>query len=192
MTDQLIPTASATVGPYFHIGLTWLNHTGMATAATAGQKIVITGRVVDGNGDAIPDAMIELWQANAAGRYDHPEDTRQDKPVDASFHGYGRSPTDNDGFFRFTTVKPGPVPGPGNTLQAPHIVVALFMRGLLKHAYTRIYFADEAQANSADPILGLIEDEGRRATLLAKPGANGEYRWDIVMQGADETVFFDV
>lgn len=192
MTDKLIPTASATVGPYFHIGLTWLNHTEMATAATAGRQIVITGRVVDGNGEAIPDAMIELWQANAAGRYDHPEDDREDKPVDRSFHGYGRSRTDNDGAFRFVTVKPGPVPGPGNTLQAPHVVVALFMRGLLKHLYTRIYFADEAAANAADPILGLIDDEGRRATLLAQPGPDGTYRWDIVMQGDNETVFFDV
>lgn len=191
MTEQLIPTASSTVGPYFHIGLTWLNHTAMATAETAGRQIVITGRAIDGNGDAIPDAMIELWQANAAGRYDHPEDG-SDKPVDASFHGYGRSRTDNDGTFRFVTVKPGPVPGPGNTLQAPHIVVALFMRGLLKHLYTRIYFADEAAANAADPILGLIDDAGRRNTLLAQPGADGEYRWDIVMQGENETVFFDV
>ncbi len=192
MTEQLIPTASSTVGPYFHIGLTWLNHTEMATAATAGRQIVITGRVIDGNGEVVPDAMIELWQANAAGRYDHPEDTRADKAVDQTFHGYGRSRTDNDGVFRFATVKPGPVPGPGNTLQAPHIVVALFMRGLLKHLYTRIYFADETAANAADPILGLVDDEGRRATLLAQPGANGEYRWDIVMQGDRETVFFDV
>lgn len=185
----LIPTPSQTVGPYLHLGLTWLNLDDLAKGAPAGDRIVIGGRIVDADGKPIPDAMLEVWQANAAGKYAHPEDT-QDKPVDAKFAGYGRIPTDKDGHFRFTTVKPGRVPGLGNSLQAPHITVALFMRGLLRHLYTRIYFSDEA-SNAADPVLGLIE-EGRRNTLVAQrvPG-KAEYQWNIAMQGAGETVFFD-
>jgi protocatechuate 3,4-dioxygenase alpha subunit len=135
--------------------------------------------------------VLEVWQADAHGRYAHAED-KQDKPRDSGFKGWGRIGTDKDGRFRFVTVKPGAVPGPGNSLQAPHILVALFMRGILRHLYTRIYFSDEAAANAADPVLGLIEEPARRATLVAQR-VNGaaEYRWDIAMQGAGETVFFD-
>jgi protocatechuate 3,4-dioxygenase alpha subunit len=147
--------------------------------------------VTDGDGAPIPDAVLEVWQADAHGRYAHAED-RQDKPKDAGFTGYGRIGTDKDGVFRFTTVKPGAVPGPGNSLQAPHILVALFMRGLLKHLYTRIYFSDEAAANATDPVLGLIDDPARRATLIAqRADGTAEYRWDIAMQGNKETVFLD-
>ena len=188
---KLVPTPSQTVGPYFSLGLTWLDTLDLAKDATAGERITITGRVLDADGKPIPDAMLEVWQADAHGRYAHAEDT-QDKPKDAGFKGFGRIATGKDSTFRFLTVKPGAVPGPGNSLQAPHIVVALFMRGMLRHLYTRIYFADEATANAADPVLGLIDDPARRATLVAQRANGGaEYRWDIVMQGANETVFFD-
>ncbi len=193
---SLIPTPSQTVGPFLHIGLAWLTTADLAGEASSGERIVVAGSVLDGDGKPIPDALLELWQANAHGRYAHPEDT-QDKPVDPGFCGFGRIPTDENGRFRFTTVKPGATPGPGGTLQAPHIVVAVFMRGMLKHLYTRIYFSDEAAANDADPILGRIKDQVRRKTLIAnrasgagKPDA-AEYRWEIVMQGENETVFFD-
>jgi protocatechuate 3,4-dioxygenase alpha subunit len=185
----LVPTPSQTVGPYLAIGLTWLNSVDLANGA-AGERITISGQVLDGAGAPVPDAMLELWQANAEGRYAHPED-RQAKPVDPRFFGYGRVPTDKTGSFRFTTIKPGPVPGRGNSLQAPHIVVCLFMRGLLRHLFTRIYFAGET-ANGADPALGLVDDPARKATLIAeKTKTPGEYRWDIRMQGERETVFFD-
>lgn len=185
-----IPTPSQTVGPYLHLGLTWNTTPDLTLGNPKGERIVIQGRVLDGEGQPIPDALIEIWQANAAGRYNHPEDT-QDKPLDSGFKGFGRVPTDKEGRFRFTTMKPGAVPGPGNSLQAPHVNVCLSMRGMLRHLYTRIYFSDEA-GNANDPVLGLIEDAGRRATLVAdKKAGAAEYRWDIVMQGANETVFFD-
>jgi protocatechuate 3,4-dioxygenase alpha subunit len=184
----LIPTASQTVGPYLAIGLTWLNTADLAKDAK-GERITIAGQVLDGEGKPVPDALLELWQANAEGKYAHPED-RQAKAIDPRFFGYGRVPTDKTGQFRFVTIKPGAVPGRGNSLQAPHIVVCLFMRGLLRHLYTRIYFADE-KANGADPVLALIDDPARRATLMAEKKSAGEYRWDIRMQGERETVFFD-
>lgn len=186
----LIPTPSQTVGPFLHLGMTWLNTTDLATHASAGERIVVAGSVLDGDGKPIPDAILEVWQANAYGKYAHPDDT-QDKQIDPGFSGFGRIPTDKDGGFRFVTIKPGRTPGPGNRLQAPHIVVALFMRGMLKHLYTRIYFSDET-ANATDPILGRIEGPVRRDTLIAKrtPGA-AEYCWNIIMQGENETVFFD-
>lgn len=186
----LVPTASQTVGPYLHLGLTQITIPDIAKDATRGEKIVITGRVLDGEGQPIPDALLEFWQANAEGKYAHPEDT-QAKPLDGAFFGYGRVPTDKAGGFRFATVKPGAVPGPGNSWQAPHILVCLFMRGMLKHLYTRIYFSDEA-ANAEDPVLGLIAEKNRRPTLIARRTPDKpEYLWDIVMQGKGETVFFD-
>jgi protocatechuate 3,4-dioxygenase alpha subunit len=185
-----IPTPSQTVGPFYSLGTTWLHATDLAKSATAGERITISGTVTDGDGKPVPDAFLEVWQANAHGKYPHPDDP-QDKPVDAGFTGFGRVPTDKDGKFRFVTIKPGPVPGLGNSLQAPHILVAVFMRGMLRHAYTRIYFSDEA-ANASDPVLGLVEDAARRKTLIAEraPG-KPDYRWDVVMQGRRETVFFD-
>lgn len=186
----LVPTASQTVGPYLHLGLTALTRADIAKDASKGEKIVISGQVLDGEGNPIPDALLEFWQANADGKYAHPDDI-QDKPLDGTFIGFGRVPTDRDGGFSFTTVKPGAVPGPGNSLQAPHIVVCIFMRGMLRHLYTRIYFSDEA-ANADDPILGLIEGAGRRPTLVAqRQDGKAEYRWDIHMQGPNETVFFE-
>ena len=187
---SLIPTPSQTVGPYFHLGMAWLNTTDLAKNASAGEHIVVAGSVLDGDGHPIPDAILEVWQANACGKYAHPDDT-QDKPIDPGFSGFGRIPTDKDGRFRFATIKPGATPGPGNTLQAPHIVVALFMRGMGKQLYTRIYFSDEA-ANATDPVLGRIAEPARRDSLIAKRTAGtAEYRWDIITQGEKETVFFD-
>lgn len=186
----LIPTPSQTVGPFLHLGMAWLNTTDLATHASADERIVVAGSVLDGDGEPIPDAILEVWQANAYGKYAHPDDT-QDKQVDPGFNGFGRIPTDKDGRFRFVTIKPGATPGLGNTLQAPHIVVAVFMRGMLKHLYTRIYFSDEA-ANATDPILGRIDGPARRDTLIAKRSAGAaEYHWNIIMQGENETVFFD-
>ena len=192
---KLIPTGSQTVGPYFAFGLDHPEWSDLTRGGPAGDKIRIEGRVLDGDGAPISDAMLEIWQANAAGKYNHPDDT-QDKKIDPKFIGFGRVCTDKEGRFRFTTVKPGPVPGRGNALQAPHINVAVFARGVLKQLVTRIYFADEPDANDADPVLGAVAHKETRATLLAKPGKgkNGitPYRFDVVLQGKGETAFFDV
>lgn len=187
---SLIPTPSQTVGPYFSLGMAWLTTTDLAKEASNGERIVIAGSVLDGDGQPIPDAILEVWQANASGKYAHPEDT-QDKPLDSRFSGFGRIPTDTEGRFRFVTIKPGVTSGPGNTLQAPHILVAVFMRGLGKQLYTRIYFSDEP-ANATDPLLARIAEPARRETLMAsRLAGSDEYRWDIRMQGERETVFFD-
>jgi protocatechuate 3,4-dioxygenase, alpha subunit len=192
MADKLIPTPSQTVGPFFHLGLDRPQWSDLTVDNPAGERIAITGRVLDGDGRPVPDAMIEIWQANAAGRYDHPED-RQDKPLDPHFRGFGRVATDAEGGFRITTIKPGPVPGRGNALQAPHLNLAIFARGLLRHLYTRLYFADE-KANAGDPLLSAIDDERVRRTLLAHRdgGDPALYRFDIVLQGEGETAFLDI
>ena len=184
------PTTSQTVGPFFSIGLTRMKHDDLVSAGTSGERVVIEGRVLDGDGKPVPDAIIEIWQANSYGKYAHPED-QQDKPVEPSFSGYGRVPTDDDGKFRFTTIKPGPVPDLDGKLQAPHIVVSVFARGLLRRLVTRIYFPDEP-ATAADFVLNLVE-ASRRETLIAKKiaGASGTLKWDVVLQGPNETVFFD-
>ena len=189
-------TPSQTVGPYLHIGLTGqygfreIFGTTLADQGAPGAHIRIEGRVIDGSGNIMPDAMVEIWQADHQGRYPHPADSR---PVASnSFRGFGRCPTAKDGSYGFTTVKPGSVPGPNGTTQAPHINVGVFARGMLKRLFTRIYFAGEA-ANAADPILALVPAE-RRDTLVAKPDASDPkiWRFDIRVQGgADETVFFD-
>lgn len=182
-------TTSHTVGPYYHIGLTWLNRENLTVEHTLGERVAITGQVVDGNGDVVNDAMLEVWQANAAGKYDHPEDD-QDKPLDPNFEGFGRVPVDAEGRFRFTTIKPGTVEGLKGTTQAPHLVVLVFARGLVKHLLTRIYF-DGEPANVADPLLECVPAD-RRTTLLAKKDALGVYQWNVILQGTDaETVFFD-
>ena len=184
------PTTSQTVGPFFSIGLTRMKHDDLVSVGTSGERVIIEGRVLDGDGQPVPDAIIEIWQANSYGKYAHPED-QQDKPVEPSFSGYGRIPTDDDGKFRFTTIKPGPVPDLDGKLQAPHIVVSVFARGLLRRLVTRIYFPDEP-ANAADFVLNLVE-ASRRETLIAKKiaGASGTLKWDVVLQGPNETVFFD-
>ena len=195
MADKLIPTPSQTVGPFFHLGLARPEWSDLAADDPEGQRIAIEGRVTDGDGAPVPDAMLEVWQANAAGRYNHPDDRQTDKPLDPHFRGFGRVATDADGRFRLVTIKPGPVPGRGNALQAPHINVALFARGLLIHLFTRIYFADEP-ANASDPLLTSIEDAAVRDTLVARPdsaaGIPPVYRWNIVMQGDGETAFLDI
>jgi protocatechuate 3,4-dioxygenase alpha subunit len=193
MADKLIPTPSQTVGPFFHLGMDRPEWSDLAAGDPAGERVAIEGRVIDGDGASVPDAVIELWQANAAGRYNHPDDRQEEKPIDPRFRGFGRVATDAEGRFRVTTIKPGPVPGRGNALQAPHINLVVFARGLLKHLYTRLYFADEP-ANASDPLLSSIEDAAARRTLLARPEADGKalYRFDIVLQGDNETVFLDV
>ncbi len=194
MADKLIPTPSQTVGPFFHLGMARAEWSDLTAAHPAGERIAIEGRVIDGDGAPVPDAVIELWQANAAGRYNHPDDQQTDKPLDPHFRGFGRVATDAEGQFRVVTIKPGPVPGRGNSLQAPHINLVLFARGLLKHLYTRIYFADEP-ANAGDPLLTSIEDEAARRSLLARREQGGSpalYRFDIVLQGEGETAFLDI
>lgn len=191
MAEELIPTPSNTVGPFFSLGMDRPGWNDLTAGNPAGQRIAIEGRVLDGDGAPVPDAVVEVWQANATGRYNHPDDHQDEKPLDPNFHGFGRAATDAEGRFRLVTVKPGPVPGRGNQLQAPHINVALFARGLLRHLYTRIYFADEA-ANAADPLLTSIDDKAARDTLLARREGGDAYRFDIVMQGEGETVFLDI
>ena len=188
---SLQATTSQTVGPYFKIGLQWLNRDNLVGEGVSGARVKIQGRVVDGDGVPVPDAILEIWQANAHGKYDHPEDT-QDKPLEPGFKGYGRVPTTVDGVFRFTTIKPGPVPGPDGIEQAPHLVVSVFLRGVLRRLVTRIYFPDEPR-NAADFILQLVEPE-RRSTLIAKKseGGAGTLEWNVVLQGPEETVFFDL
>lgn len=191
----LTTTAAQTIGPFFHYGLDQPGWNDLTARGALGQKIHIEGRVLDGDGQPVGDAMIEIWQANTVGRYDHPEDT-QAKPLDPNFRGFGRVSTDKDGRYRFTTIRPGPVPGRGNAMQAPHINVMVFARGLLNRLVTRAYFADEP-ANATDPLLGTIEDPALRRTLLAevstaKPGEPPTYRFDIVLQGKGETVFLDL
>src|SRR5271155_4031294 len=179
------------VGPFFSIGLDRMNCAELVGPGVAGERVTIEGRVLDADGVGVPDAIIELWQANSHGKYAHPEDT-QDKPAEAGFQGYGRIPTNEDGKFRFTTIKPGAVPGPDGKLQAPHIAVSVFMRGLLLRVVTRIYFPDEP-ANAADFALSRV-DPARRATLIAKKvaGQSGTLEWNVILQGAGETVFFDI
>jgi protocatechuate 3,4-dioxygenase alpha subunit len=201
-------TPSQTVGPYFAYGLAphsrcqwspdqtvydWKETVGanLVTPDASGERIRIEGRVTDGDGLPINDAMIEIWQADSQGRYAH---ARGEKPrPNAKFTGFGRSATDKDGLYVFATVKPGSVPGPDGKPQAPHIVFCIFSRGMLRQVYTRLYFADDP-ANAADPILALVPAE-RRGTLLAhKESRAGQavYRFDIRVQGEGETVFFDI
>ena len=187
---NLLATASQTVGPFFHIGLEKLCVADLAKFSADGEKVTIRGRVLDGEGKPVNDALIEIWQANAQGKYAHPDDA-QNKPLDANFKGFGRVATGDDGEFRFVTIRPGRVPGPRGALQAPHLVVAVFMRGLLKHLVTRIYFAHD-HANAEDPALKLVPVE-RRHTLMAREpaGSQGALEWNVILQGQDETVFFD-
>ena len=149
----------------------------------------IHGKIFDGDSKPVNDAAVEIWQADSQGKYASPQDA-QAKPVEKAFRGYGRSLTDEAGAFRFRTIKPGRVPGPEGALQAPHlIIVTIFMRGLLKQLQTRIYFPDDP-ANAADPVLNLVPAE-RRATLVARKRADGALEWNVVLQGRNETVFFD-
>ncbi|MGH6725106.1 MAG: protocatechuate 3,4-dioxygenase subunit alpha [Pseudolabrys sp.] len=200
-------TPSQTVGPFFAYGLAphsrcdwkpnedydWKDTFGadLVTPDASGARIRIEGRVFDGDGAPINDAMVEIWQADAQGRYANPRDARA--RTNALFKGFGRSATGKDGAYSFDTVKPGSVPGPGGKPQAPHIVVCIFSRGMLRQIYTRLYFSDEA-ANGDDPILALVP-AARRDTLIAHKQSGtgpGVYRFDIRVQGDNETVFFDI
>jgi protocatechuate 3,4-dioxygenase alpha subunit len=177
---SLQATTSQTVGPYLHIGLTWLIIENLAPAGVAGERISIEGKVIDGDGKPVNDALVEIWQASADGKYGQ-----------KGFRGFGRSATDDKGVFRFQTIRPGRVPGPGGRLQAPHIAAIIFMRGQLKQLVSRIYFPDNP-ANAEDPVLALVPAE-RRSTLIAKnvAGEAGALEWNVILQGRDETVFFD-
>lgn len=183
-------TASHTVGPFFHLGLDALTTTDLAGREVQGELVTIQGQVLDGDRLPVSDALIEIWQADSRGFYAHPEDSRSG-PGPHDFTGFGRIPTGADGTFSFTTIKPGSVPGPGNKPQAPHLVALVFMRGLLKHLLTRLYFPGDP-LNEADPILALVPPE-RRHTLIAQPldGNIQVLRWNIILQGPGETVFFD-
>ena len=185
---SLFLTASQTTGPFVAISFERTIVDEVAPSSVSGDRIVIQGRVIDGDGKPVDDAVIETWQANAHGKYAHPEDARE-KLLEPDFKGFGRVLTDSRGGFRLKTIKPGRVPGPGDTLQAPHLVVLVFMRGLLKHLVTRIYFPDEA-SNAEDPVLALVPQE-RRQTLIARKTADGALEWNVVLQGDAETVFFD-
>jgi len=180
--SPLILTPSQTVGPYFRIGLAWLYHADLAGPDAPG-RLHLSGRVLDGDGRPVDDALLEIWQAEASGRY--PE--RTDPP---RWAGFARVATDAAGAFVLFTGKPGRVRGPADRLQAPHLAVNVFMRGLLRHLVTRVYFPDEAEANAADPVLALVEP-ARRGTLVARALPGGALAWDVVLQGPGETVFFD-
>jgi protocatechuate 3,4-dioxygenase alpha subunit len=185
---SLYATGNQTVGPYLHIGLDWLVTRNIAGPGVSGERVAIQGRLLDGDGVGVSDGLIEIWQANSHGKYAHTED-KQKKPLEPEFRGFGRVPTDAEGAFRFTTIQPGSVPGPGGKEQAPHLVVSVFMRGLLKHLATRIYFPDDP-GNECDPILKLVP-AARRSTLIARRKGPGAMEWNVILQGEGETVFFD-
>jgi protocatechuate 3,4-dioxygenase alpha subunit len=206
MTPLLRETASQTAGPYVHIGLApqaagfdiFENNVGhvLTTPETQGERIAIEGRVFDGSGTPVRDVMLEIWQANAQGRYAHPADRQADKTLDRAFRGWGRACSDFDtGIWTFETVKPGPVAGRAGVAMAPHVNLWIVARGINIGLHTRMYFDDEPQANAADPVLNLIEWEVRRQTLIGRreqrDGAT-VYRFDIRLQGDGETVFFDI
>jgi protocatechuate 3,4-dioxygenase alpha subunit len=190
---MLVPIPSQTVGPFFHLGLTGSRSVGsLATPETKGERISLICRVLDGDGLPVPDAMIEIWQANAEGRYNHPDDKQDHKRIDPSFQGFGRLATDDQGACAFATIKPGQVPDNNGALQASHINVSVFARGILKRLATRIYFAEDP-ALSQDPVLALVPAD-RRHTLLARQekARPEEWHFDIHLCGDHETVFFDV
>ena len=178
----LVPTPSQTIGPYLSIGLDPLERPTVVPHDTPG-SVFLQGQVLDGAGRPVPDAVVELWQADPTGRY-----------VGAEQAGawFGRCLTDAEGRFGFTTVKPGPVALRSGQPQAPHLELLVFARGLLRPVRTRCYFPDEAEANGRDPVLTGIPDEGRRRTLVAASEDDGRLRFDVHLQGALETVFFAV
>jgi protocatechuate 3,4-dioxygenase alpha subunit len=200
-------TPSQTVGPFFAYGLTpkgrcqwdpngsysWKEtiSDNLITPDVTGDKIRVEGTIYDGDGVPITDAMIEIWQADGQGRYASPRDNRA--LPNAKFKGFGRSATDKNGVFAFDTIKPGPVPGPNGKMQAPHIIFCIYSRGMLRQVYTRMYFPDEA-ANTSDAILMMVPTERRQTLIARKEAGKGApaYRFDVRMQGDNETVFFDI
>jgi protocatechuate 3,4-dioxygenase alpha subunit len=190
-------TPSQTVGPFFKYGLTpngqydWNDAftSNLVTPDASGERIRIEGKVYDGEGQPVPDCMLEIWQADGQGRFVDPQDSRA--LPNTKFRGFGRCGTDANGAFAFDTIKPGSVPDPDGKPQAPHLLLAVFGRGMLRHLYTRIYFGGEA-ANDSDPVLAQVPAD-RRATLIAtRDSTSAVYRIDLRLQGDDETVFFDV
>jgi protocatechuate 3,4-dioxygenase alpha subunit len=187
---ELALTPSQTTGPYLEIGLIGGPTSSRLVDDSDPRAIRLSGVLLDGAGDPVPDGMVEIWQANAAGRYAHPRDDRAEIPLEAGFTGFGRSGTDDAGRFEFVTVKPGRVPWADGRVQAPHLLVGIFARGLLKRVATRMYFPDEEAANAEDPVLLGLEPL-ERATLVAR-AEEGGLRFDIVLQGAGQTTFFAV
>jgi protocatechuate 3,4-dioxygenase, alpha subunit len=173
---MLVATANQTIGPFWHLieDPTWAD---LTRFGAKGERIFLTGTVFDGAGSPVADAAIEIWQTS-------PE-------ASDIFPAFGRCRTDKNGSFRFTTLKPGPVAGLGNTLQAPHLAISFFARGLLKAVTTRLYFEHET-LNETDPVLSLIEDEKRRRTLIARKVAQDTWQLDIRLQGEGETVFMEI
>jgi protocatechuate 3,4-dioxygenase, alpha subunit len=189
MTEALGTTPSATVGPYLSIGLTWDDGADVVSGhSDAG--ITISGTVYDGNGDVVPDGLIEIWQADPDGRFNHPDDPRGPRSF-PSFRGFGRCATDRRGRYEFRTLKPGPLPAEAGQLEAPHINVSVFARGLLSRLVTRLYFPDETQANGADPVLATLT-ESERVLLTATATGPRQLRFDVHLQGESETPFFSV
>ncbi len=186
---SLQATPSQTFGPFFHIGLPTLT----VALPPGAQAVTLAGRVLDGDGKPVADAYMETWQADLQGCY--PGQPAQGLPPQSQFAGLGRTPTDAEGRFRIPTYRPGPVTAPGGGVQAPHILVSIGMRGLLKHLVTRVYLPGDDALLAADPVLQLVP-AARRATLIAR-AANAEtapaaeLHWDVHLQGPDETVFFD-
>lgn len=199
--NRLKESPSQTAGPYVHIGCT-PNFAGidgvydedlgtvMVNDETRGERIAITGQVYDGTGTVLKDALLEIWQADSNGLFNSPHETRGD--ADPNFAGWGRQPTDMEtGLYRFDTVKPGRVPFGDGRLQAPHVTVWIVARGINLGLNTRIYFSDEEKANAEDPVLARFEHKGRLATLIAQRDGDS-YRFDIHLQGDNETIFFDI
>jgi protocatechuate 3,4-dioxygenase alpha subunit len=185
---SLLTTPSQTVGPYLRIGFLPLLIDNIAPAGVPGERVTVRGRVSDGDGQPINDGVLEVWQADAQGKYAHPEDGQKTAAANA-FRGFGRILTDASGAFQFVTIKPGPVAGPDGKQQAPHLVVTVFMRGMLKHLITRMYFPGEP-LNETDAVLRRVPTD-RRGTLVAAAAEKSILEWNIVSQGSAETVFFD-
>jgi protocatechuate 3,4-dioxygenase alpha subunit len=188
-------TPSQTIGPFFHFSLTPRAYgydevvtNDLVTEDAAGERIRIEGRVFDGDGQPVPDAMIEIWQADGHGRYAQGADGRSKS--NTRFKGFGRTDCDSEGRYRFATVKPGPVPGPNGREQAPHINVGIFARGIMNRLFTRIYFEGEP-GNAGDPILALVSADARGTLIARRVGGESIYTFDIYLQGENETVFFD-
>ena len=181
-------TPPQTIGPFFHDALLNSKHSELITHNHP-SAIEIKGAIYDGAGEVVVDAMVEIWQANPAGRYDGPGEERENLPLEQDFTGFGRSGT-LDGEFSFLTLKPGSVPGPDGRSQAPHVMVFIFARGLLRSLVSRIYFPDEEEANAVDPVLSSIEDPRLRNTLIARD-EGGTFRFDVRLQGDEQTAFFE-
>lgn len=203
--DYLKESPSQTAGPYVHIGTNpnwveisgvWRDDLGLVLVGpdTKGERVILEGRVLDGAGSPVRDALIEIWQADAEGLHNSPAETRG--AADPAFAGWGRQPvSEADGTFRFETIRPGRVPWPDGRLQAPHVTVWIVARGINLGLHTRLYFGDEQQANAADPLLNRIPEPARRATLVApRTSRDGlpVFTFDIRLQGEAETVFLDM